>query len=170
MGGSHGFACTQLASAFPNLNFVVQDLAPVVAGGAKTVPSHLADRIGFMAHDFLNKQPVKNADVYFFRWIFHNWSDKYCIQILRNLIPALKCGARIVINDNVLPEPGVLPIWREERLRSMDLTMLELQNSREREMEDWATLFRDADERFDFQGGKQPAGSNLWILDAIWKG
>lgn len=79
---------------------------------------------------------VGNADIYFFRWIFHNWSDKYCIQILRNQIPALKKVARIVINDNVLLEPGTLPRWREERLRSMDLTMLELQNSRERELED----------------------------------
>jgi len=123
-----------------------------------------------MAHDFLTEQPVKYADVYFFRWIFHNWSDKYCIKILRNLIPALKVNARIVINDNVLPEPGTMPIFREERLRSMDLTMLELQNSCERELEDWAKLFKEADSRYDFKGGKQPAGSTLWILEAVWKG
>jgi len=123
-----------------------------------------------MEHDFLTEQPVKNADVYFFRWIFHNWSDKYCIKILRSLIPALKTNARIVINDNVLPEPGVMPNFREERLRSMDLTMLELQNSCERELGDWAKLFEEADNRFDFKGGKQPAGSTLWILEAVWKG
>jgi len=123
-----------------------------------------------MAHDFLTEQHVKNADIYFFRWIFHNWSDKYCIQILRNLIPALKTNARIVINDNVLPEPGTMAIFREEKLRSMDLTMLELQNSRERELDDWAKLFAAADPRFDFMGGKQPAGSILWILEAVWKG
>ncbi|TGO45865.1 hypothetical protein BCON_0360g00090 [Botryotinia convoluta] len=170
VGGSHGFACTRLAKAFPDLKFIVQDLLPVVEAGAKTVPSELSDKIKFMAYDFLKEQPVKNADIYFFRWIFHNWSDKYCIQILRNQIPALKKGARIVINDNVLPEPGTLPRWREERLRSMDLTMLELQNSRERELEDWAKLFEDADPRFTFKGGNQPAGSNLWILEAVWDG
>ena len=70
-----------------------------------------------MAHDFLSEQPIKNADVYLFRWIFHNWSDMYCIRILRNLIPALKGGAIILINDNVLPEPGTLGSWQEERLR-----------------------------------------------------
>ncbi|TGO30458.1 hypothetical protein BPAE_0005g00540 [Botrytis paeoniae] len=168
VGGSHGFACTRLAKAFPDLNFIVQDLPPVVEAGAKTVPSELSDKIRFMAYDFLKEQPVKNADIYFFRWIFHDWSDKYRIQILRNQIPALKKGARIVINDNVLPEPGTLPRWREERLRSMDLTMLESQNSRERALEDWAKLFGDADPRFTFKGGKQPAGSNLWILEAFW--
>ncbi|THV55936.1 hypothetical protein BGAL_0002g00920 [Botrytis galanthina] len=149
---------------------VGNDLPPVIEAGAKTVPSELSDKIEFMAYDFLKEQPVENADIYLFRWIFHNWSDKYCIQILRNQIPALKKGARIVINDNVLPEPGTLPRWREERLRSMDLTMLELQNSRERELEDWAKLFKDADPRFTFKGGKQPAGSNLWILEAVWDG
>jgi len=79
-----------------------------------------------MAHDFLTEQPVKNADVYFFRWIFHNWSDKYSIQILRALIPALKPGARVVINDNVLPEPGVLSLWQETRLRSVLNTIMRL--------------------------------------------
>jgi hypothetical protein len=107
------------------------------------------------------QQPVKNADVYFFRLIFHNWSDKYCVQILQNLVPALKKATRIVINDNVLPEPGELPVWREEKIRSMDLTMLELCNSRERELGDWVSLFVQADARFRFVGGKQPVGSSL---------
>lgn len=123
-----------------------------------------------MPYDFFTEQPVKDADVYFFRWIFHNWSDKYCIKILQGLVPALKKGARIVINDNVLPEPGILPMWREEKLRSMDLTMLELQNAREREMEDWAKLFEDADPRFNFLGGKKPEGASLWILEVVWEG
>jgi len=70
-----------------------------------------------MAYDFLTEQPVSGAAVYFFRWIFHNWSDKYCIQILRNHIPALKPGAKIIINDNVLPRPGVMSKWQEDRLR-----------------------------------------------------
>ena len=52
--------------------------------------------------------------------------------------------------------------------RSMDLTMLEIQNSRERELSDWELLFRDADSRFEFLGGSQPIGSHLWILKARW--
>lgn len=78
----------------------------------------MADRVRFMTHDFLlEDQPVKGADVYFFRWILHNWSDKYCVKILRGLIPALKPGAKIILNDNVLPQPGVLSRWQENRLR-----------------------------------------------------
>jgi len=54
--------------------------------------------------------------------------------------------------------------------RAMDLTMLELQNARERELDDWAGLFKQADARFKFLGGKQPPGSNLWIMEAVWEG
>lgn len=92
-------------------------MAPVIAAAERGVPAELTGRVKFMEHDFFKEQPVHGADVYFFRWIFHNWSDKYSIKILRSLIPALKPGARVVINDNVLPQPGVLSQWQEERLR-----------------------------------------------------
>ena len=107
----------RLASSFRKLHCIVQDQAQVVDQGAATIPSDLLNRVSFMAHDFLTEQPVKDADVYLFRWIFHNWSDRYSVKILRNLIPALKKGAMIVINDNVLPEPGALGWWQEEMIR-----------------------------------------------------
>lgn len=89
----------------------------MIAAAENDAPADLASRVKFMEHDFFTEQPVQGADVYLFRWIFHNWSDKYSIKILRNLIPALKPGAKVVINDNVLPQPGVLSRWQEERLR-----------------------------------------------------
>ena len=48
--------------------------------------------------------------------------------------------------------------------------MLELQNSRERELEEWGKLFELADHRFRFLGGTKPMGANLWILEAAWAG
>lgn len=92
-------------------------MEPVIPAAKEEVPADLAGCVQFMTHDFLTEQPVQGADVYFFRWIFHNWSDKYCVKILKSLIPALKPGAKIVINDNVLPQPGVLSQWQEARLR-----------------------------------------------------
>ncbi|KAL8718256.1 MAG: hypothetical protein Q9181_008227 [Wetmoreana brouardii] len=169
VGGSNGFVSFRLASAFPNIQCIVQDLPEVVEDGKTKIPSELADRVQFLPHDFLTEQPVKGAEVYLFRWIFHNWSDQYCIAILQNLIPALKPGSNVVINDNCLPEPGTLNLLQEERIRSMDLTMLEIQNSAERDMEGWAALFEKADHRFKFLGGHQPAGSHLWTITARWE-
>lgn len=53
---------------------------------------------------------------------------------------------------------------------SMDLTMTEIQNSHERQVEDWAKLFELADPGFEFQGASLPKGANLWMLVAVWKG
>ncbi|KAF2969065.1 hypothetical protein GQX73_g4493 [Xylaria multiplex] len=170
VGGSQGFASFAIARQFPQVSCVVQDLEPVIAAVKNDTPPDLASRVKFMTHDFFTEQPVVGADVYFFRWIFHNWSDKYAVEILRKHIPALKKGAKIVINDNILPQPGMLSQWQEDRLRSMDLTMTEIQSSYEREVDDWAKLFRDASPRFAFQGAKQPYGSNLGFMVAEWQG
>jgi hypothetical protein len=148
VGGSTGFVCVELARKYPNMRFVVQDLPKTIA--TARAPTDLEHRIEFQSHDFFTPQPVHGADVYFFRWILHNWSDKYVIAILRNLIPALKPGARIVVNDDVLPEPGVLDEFEEKIVRNMDLGMSYLFNGRSRTLEDFIELFGRADERFKF--------------------
>lgn len=117
VGGSYGFVCVALAKQFPKLRFVVQDLPKTVADGPSKIPPEFTDRIEFQAHDFYTEQPVKDADVYFFRWICHNQSDMYGVKMLRALIPALKPGARIVISDNCLPTPNTYDMWDEKITR-----------------------------------------------------
>ena len=112
LGGSHGDAMIAVAKHFKTLRFIVQDL-PEVIDSRPPLPPELNGLISFMSHDFFAPQPVKGAKVYFFRWIFHNWSDGYCLSILQNLVPALEPGAQLIINDICLPEPGTLP-WRQE--------------------------------------------------------
>ena len=114
VGGSHGMVSIELAKAFPTLRLVVQDLPKVIEDAEKKMPAELADRVTLMAHDFFTDQPVKDADVYYFRWILHDWSDKYCIKILKSLIPALKPGARIMFSERCLEPPCTLPP-RQER-------------------------------------------------------
>lgn len=64
-----------------------------------------------------SQQPVNDADVYFPRSTLHGWSDKYCIAILHNLIPALKDGAKIIVNDVCMPGLNVLSASQEQLLR-----------------------------------------------------
>jgi hypothetical protein len=109
VGGSHGLVCIALANEFPELQFVVQDLPKVIEDAKAKSPPELSDRVTFMAHDFFEEQPVKYADVYYFRWILHDWSDKYCVKILRALIPALKTGARLLFSERCLEPPCTLP-------------------------------------------------------------
>jgi hypothetical protein len=107
IGGSHGQVTIPVVQAFPNISCIVQDL-PDTINAAPQLPE-LGDRLTFMAHDFFTEQPVHGAEVYFLRWILHDWSDKYAIKILQALIPALKDGSRVFIMDSILPEPSEVP-------------------------------------------------------------
>lgn len=48
--------------------------------------------------------------------------------------------------------------------------MTEMQNSHEREVDDWAKPCEMASPGFELHEAKQPRGSNLWILVLEWKG
>ena len=104
IGGGHGGVSRALAGATSNLKLIVQDLPGTVKEGERLLPASLEGRVTFMPHDFFTEQPVKGADVYFFRFILHNWSDKYCTKILKNLLPAMKDGSKVVIYEFLIPE------------------------------------------------------------------
>jgi hypothetical protein len=54
-------------------------------------------------------------------------------------------------------------------LRYLDLVMLSLFNSREREKADWENLFREADERFAEIKIWTPERSSFAIIEATWR-
>ena len=117
VGGSQGSISVAISEAHPVLKFIVQDRPEVIEEATQHVlPIHVADRIEFMAHDFFTEQPIR-ADMYLFRYIFHNWPDTYVIKILRQLVPALRPGARVLINDNLLPEPNTASLTMEREVR-----------------------------------------------------
>jgi hypothetical protein len=118
MGGARGEISFAIATKFPKLKLIIQDLPSMVSAEAiAAIPTELKSRVSFQVHDFFTEQDVIGADVYFFRLVMHNWSDKYAIKILRALIPALKSGARIMLNDAVLPEPGTVHPVEERNVR-----------------------------------------------------
>lgn len=81
----------------------------------------------------------------------HNYSTPYAIKILRGLIPALKPGARVLINDHCMAEPGRMNAWDEGIMHRMDLVMLTLLNAQERTEAEFKELFAAADEGFVFK-------------------
>lgn len=118
LGGSEGHVSIALAERHKQLKFVVQDLPNVLQGMElkKDLDVQIRDRIEFMAHDFLTKQRTA-GDVFLMRWIMHDWPDRYVVRILRNLIPVLKEGNRILINDSVIPGPGQVNTLIERGIR-----------------------------------------------------
>ncbi|KAI0138054.1 S-adenosyl-L-methionine-dependent methyltransferase [Hypoxylon sp. NC0597] len=171
VGGSHGFVCMHLAQQYSNMQFVVQDLPSTIDSAPQPISAdaQIAARVRFQKHDFFTRQPVAGADVYFFRWIMHNYSTPYAVQILRNLVPALKPGARIIINDHCLREAGAENPWDERLMRSMDLVMMTLLNAQERDEGDFRQLFEMAGDGFVFKGVTRPQGCRMSIIEAVWR-
>ncbi|KAJ5476098.1 hypothetical protein N7475_001827 [Penicillium sp. IBT 31633x] len=152
VGGGVGGFCLQLSKIYPNLNFVVQDRAPALAQAQGEIwprenPQALSQgRVKFLEHDFFNTNPVIGADVYWLRYILHDWSDDYCIQILAGIKAAMKSNSRILICDQVMnttagfteqiasaPEPlpanyGYFTRYSHQR----DITMMSIINGIER--------------------------------------
>ncbi|KAI0877220.1 O-methyltransferase-domain-containing protein [Hypoxylon argillaceum] len=168
VGGSHGAVAIGIARRFQGIQCIVQDLPGPVAEGELRLPGDLKDRVTFVAHDFFKPQPVE-ADVYFFRSIFHNWPDKYCIKILQNLVPILKTGARIIIHERVLPGLERLDTADAMRAINLDVGMQQLLNAQQRELHEWPELFRRADHRFHYVGAYHPEGAIRWIIEAEWQ-
>ena len=188
VGGSHGFACVELAKRYRNMKFVVQDLPKTIDSAPRPIceDQQIASRITFEAHDFFTKQPRRGDDVYFFRWIMHNHSTLYAVRILRSLIPALRPGTRVIINDICLREPGTEDPWDERLMRGMDLVMMTLLNAQERDEREFRELFEMASESFVFKvsgipenrsssrtnrsqkGVTKPQGCRMSIIEAVW--
>jgi len=185
VGGSKGNISAIIAQYAPGLRFVVQDLPGAMLDAKETLPQDVAERIEFMEHNFFHDQPVK-ADAFLFRMIFHNWPDDYVIKILRATIPGLKRGSKIVINDYLIPEPNTMSLMKErtiryvvadhgveniaELAREMDMIMLTLFHSRDRERHEWDRLFGQTDTRFIDVKVWVPEGSSLAIIEATWSG
>ena len=188
VGGGLGHVSRALVDHNPTVKCIVQDSPDVVVQGQEDLPADLRERISFQAHDFFQEQPVKGADVYLLRLVLHDWSDKYSKMIIKALIPALKSGAKVVINDRVIPGRGETPYLVEREARSVllyslmasktdkrfhsdyDMYMLAFQNAKERTADDWTTLFKEADPRFRLSRVYQPPKSSLAIVEVTWEG
>lgn len=117
VGGAQGHVSIHLARAFPHLQFIVQDIEAVVQNAEHKIPEDVRERVKLMAHDMFKEQTVSEADVYLFRYVLHDWPDKYCVQILRNLLTAFKNGAMVVVQDHIMPEPGSMSLLEDMQLR-----------------------------------------------------
>lgn len=108
VGGGVGGFSLQLSRVHPRLHFIIQDRAAMLEQ-AKTVvwpkesPDAIAEkRVEFCPHDFFEVNPIKGADVYWLRYVMHDWSDDFCVRILAGIKPSMGPRSRILICDQVM--------------------------------------------------------------------
>ena len=118
LGASEGQSSIAIARRYPEIRCIVQDLGATVNNTAKSNLSlDIRDRVSFMKHSFWDEQPIKGADIYLFRWTLHDWSNAAATKILKNLVPAMKPGAKVLISDNVIPAFGTTSTYLERGIR-----------------------------------------------------
>ncbi|KAL8671047.1 MAG: hypothetical protein Q9168_004440 [Polycauliona sp. 1 TL-2023] len=166
VGGGHGAVSQALARSTKNIHYVVEDLPGTVDQAKKELPAEFAERIEFKPHDFFTEQPVLGADVYLMRWILHDWSDKYCVKILRGLVPALekKRESRVVLFEYVLSEEPETRVTERFGI-NLDMIMLSCFGGAERTKRGFQDLVKAADERFRVMQVTKPEGSAMSVIE-----
>ncbi|KAI0378281.1 putative O-methyltransferase [Hypomontagnella monticulosa] len=157
VGGSAGHTCMALAGACPEAKFIIQDVDQVaLEEGRQALASMspaLTARTSFVQHDFFQPQTV-SADIYIFRHIFHDWSDADTIRILKALVPGLIDGAAVLVSEGIVPAPPATKAntLDEKQILIEDMFMLAVHNGRERSVQDFISLFKQADARYEYVG------------------
>jgi O-methyltransferase len=82
-------------------------------------------------------ESVPSADLMLLKAILHDWSDEECIMILRRCREALVPGGRIVIVDMIVGEENPIAAIA-------DMNMFIACTGRERSLEEFDTLFKEA--------------------------
>ncbi|KAJ5332900.1 hypothetical protein MYU51_008859 [Penicillium brevicompactum] len=113
---------------------ILQDQPGVIAD----ISAH--QKFEAQAHDFFMPQPVVGARAYYLHSVLHNWSDDESVEILKNLIPALKEGySKVLINEIVADEER--PVLAAT---SMDMMMLAFFGVKERTKSHWNYIIERA--------------------------
>lgn len=82
---------------------------------------------------------ITGARAYYFRNVFHDWSNDICAKILANIRPAMAEDSVILIDEIVLSERG--SIWRATQF---DIAMLTLLGASDRTANEWHTVLGEA--------------------------
>ncbi|KAH7311561.1 S-adenosyl-L-methionine-dependent methyltransferase [Stachybotrys elegans] len=139
MGGGRGQALLELqehCGGSYGSKLILQDLPIVIDSlSPEEIPG-----IEPMKHDVFTPQPVKNAHVYFMRRLLHDFYDPECLEILRNLVPAMGPSSRLIISDMLLPD---LVVPGDDRTAYwLDLCLLCI-GGRERKLREFEAMFAE---------------------------
>ncbi|KAI0179266.1 S-adenosyl-L-methionine-dependent methyltransferase [Hypoxylon sp. FL1284] len=172
IGGSNGHLCNAFLRKYPGIEkAIVEDLPSVTKVNLENgAPEDLAGRIEYRVYDAFTEQTVKDADVYMFRTVMHDWTDSYAVDILRNQIPALKPGAKLLINDACIDASRSATSMISQAQYSMDMLVKLGLNAKERTLEEWTAIVAKADARFEVTSVVSPSHSMYSTIEITWGG
>jgi len=166
LGGGNGHIAIPIAERFPHLMIIIQDLEANKQLAADLIQSELKDRITFQVQDFFKPQATKTgAKAFFLRHIIHDWSDEDASRILKQLLPEVENGAKILVSDRALSFSSQRPTHLDSMVQWVDLLMWTLLGAKERSAEQWQKLLEKTDERLKILNFKVPAGTEFAMIE-----
>ncbi|KAM0818385.1 putative O-methyltransferase domain-containing protein [Seiridium cardinale] len=176
IGGSAGHDAIVLAKRFPEMEVVVEDLGEARPSFDRNIPPELTDRVRFVDHSFFDPQPI-SADIYLLKMILHDWPDAECIKILRNLVPVLKPGAKVLLieyiggaGDEESDQSADSPRSLKQYGTATDVRLMAIFNGKERPINAWKSIFTAADERFKISDTDAIPHGFFGVIEAVWEG
>lgn len=168
IGGGNGQISQYLARHTSKTRFVVQELPHVVSEAPAQLPEDLRSRVDFVVHDFFTPQTMDRPPAAFLlRYILHNWSDKHSVRILKNLVPAMRKGSKVLIYEYVLEDGPVTELTARFGFQ-MDGIMATFFNAQERTAREFELLLMTADKRYVVEAVRRPKGSTMSIVEVGW--
>jgi len=112
LGGGPGTYAIHFCQQNPQLAAVICDL-PTTRGFAEQTVARfgLSDRISFVARDFEGEDLPSGFDVAWLSHILHGMGPKDCAAVLKKTVAALEPGGLILIQEFILDDTGVAPLF-----------------------------------------------------------
>ncbi|KAL0952702.1 hypothetical protein HGRIS_006938 [Hohenbuehelia grisea] len=156
VGANVGTVTLFLAKAFPHLRYIVQDLEFVINKTAKSFwsencPEAITDGlVELQVHDFFKVMPI-TADIYFMRFVIHDWPEVDAMRIMKNVRAAAQPSSKLILFENVIPqanfeESEASPSASNGEANTahymtmIDLQMMTMQGGRERTIVEFTEL------------------------------
>ncbi|KAL2827220.1 S-adenosyl-L-methionine-dependent methyltransferase [Aspergillus cavernicola] len=163
IGGGRGHDLMLFQKRFPDApgKLVLEDLPSVIDEAA---PELNACGIEGVKYDFFNApNPVKGARVYYFKFVFHDWSDEKARVLLNYVIAAMEAGySKLVIEEYILPDKNAQFLHG-----TTDMAVMMFCSGLERTRQQWTSLLESV--------GLQPTfwtreGEGLGVIESVLPG
>ncbi|MBW2583700.1 MAG: hypothetical protein JRE36_09005 [Deltaproteobacteria bacterium] len=135
VGGGRGSFLIQLLGKYSHINGFVADIQGAVRSAERAIAkAGLDDRCKAVFYDFLKDAPPV-CDAYFLVNILHDWNDKICCQILKNISQSMNTKSKLWIVEYLLEQgPGF------SVAKLLDIEVLVMGDGRERTIDEFKAI------------------------------
>ncbi|XP_028787922.1 anthranilate N-methyltransferase-like [Neltuma alba] len=95
VGGGHGVTLSLITTKYPHVQGINFDLPHVI----QHAPPYSG--VEHLGGDMFESVPP--GDAIFMKWILHDWSDEWCLKLLKNCHNAIPEDGKVIVVDAVLP-------------------------------------------------------------------